>query len=275
MTEPRPDSPSDPEISRLYRQHSTDEPSPAVDQRILAAARAALAGRPANPRGGWWQRWRTPLALATTLLLTVTLSVLHERQPAELPAERGLRQSLPQVRGDEPQSSKAEQAASAAAPKAARPATAAGPASLPAAGRAEVPPPAAKKTERDAPVTADNAAAGGRSAAAERKAAPAAITQESSPAATASPTSPAAPAAPAPASVGAAAREARERFEATPAAAPPAAARSRAEGVRTPAVWLEEIRSLRRAGQTDEAERQLREFRRVHPDYPLPEEFRQ
>jgi hypothetical protein len=89
MTEPRPDSPSDPEISRLYRQHSTDEPSPAVDQRILAAARAALAGRPANPRGGWWQRWRTPLALATTLLLTVTLSLLHERQPAELPAERG------------------------------------------------------------------------------------------------------------------------------------------------------------------------------------------
>jgi hypothetical protein len=89
MTEPRPDSPSDPEISRLYRQHSTDEPSPAVDQRILAAARAALAGRPANPRGGWWQRWRTPLALATTLLLTVTLSVLHERQPAELSAERG------------------------------------------------------------------------------------------------------------------------------------------------------------------------------------------
>ncbi|MBN8447588.1 hypothetical protein [Accumulibacter sp.] len=240
MTEPRPDSPSDPEISRLYRQHSTDEPSPAVDQRILAAARAALAGRPANPRGGWWQRWRTPLALATTLLLTVTLSVLHERQPAELPAERGLRQSLPQVRGDEPQSSKAEQAASAAASKAARPATAAGPASLPAAGRAEVPPPAAKKTERDAPVTADNAAAGGRSAAAERKAAPAAITQESSPAATTSP-----------------------------------AARSRAEGVRTPAVWLEEIRSLRRAGQTDAAERQLREFRRVHPDYPLPEEFRQ
>jgi hypothetical protein len=269
MTEPRPDSPSDPEISRLYRQHSTDEPSPAVDQRILAAARAALAGRPANPRGGWWQRWRTPLALATTLLLTVTLSVLHERQPAELSAERGVRQSLPPVPGDEPKRSTAEQAASAAAPEASRPATAAGPASLPAAGRAEVPPPAAKKTERDAPVTADNAAAGGRSAAAERKAAPAAITQESSPAAT---TSPAAPAAPAPASVGAAARE---RFEATPAAAPPAAARSRAEGVRTPAVWLEEIRSLRRAGQTDEAERQLREFRRVHPDYPLPEEFRQ
>ncbi|MBK7675319.1 MAG: hypothetical protein IPJ27_11480 [Candidatus Accumulibacter sp.] len=269
MTEPRPDSPSDPEVSRLYRQHSTDEPSPAVDQRILAAARAALAGRPASTRGGWWQRWRTPLALATTLLLTVTLSVLHERQPAELPAERGLRQSLPQVRGDEPQSSKAEQAASAAAPEAARPATAAGPKSLPAAGRAEVPPPAARKTERDAPVIADNAVAGGRPAAAQRKLAPAAITQENAPAAIA------APAAPVPASVGAAASEARERFDAAPAAAPPAAARSRAEGVRTPASWLEEIRALRRAGRTDEAERQLREFRRVHPDYALPEEFRQ
>ncbi len=266
MTEPRPDSPSDPEVSRLYRQHSTDGPSPAVDQRILAAARAALAGRPANTRGGWWQRWRTPLALATTLLLTVTLSVLHERQPTEVPAERGLRQSLPQVPGDEPQSSKAEHAAPAAAPEAARPATAAGPKSLPAAGRAEVPPPAARKTERDAPVTADNAAAGGRSAAAERKSAPAAITQESAPAAIA---------APVPAAVGAATSEARERFESAPAAAPSTAARSRAEGVRTPASWLEEIRALRRAGRTDEAERQLREFRRVHPDYPLPEEFRQ
>lgn len=266
MTEPRPDSPSDPEVSRLYRQHSTDGPSPAVDQRILAAARAALAGRPANTRGGWWQRWRTPLALATTLLLTVTLSVLHERQPTEVPAERGLRQSLPQVPGDEPQSSKAEHAAPAAAPEAARPATAAGPKSLPAAGRAEVPPPAARKTERDAPVIADNAVAGGRPAAAQRKLAPAAITQENAPAAIA---------APVPAAVGAATSEARERFESAPAAAPSTAARSRAEGVRTPASWLEEIRALRRAGRTDEAERQLREFRRVHPDYALPEEFRQ
>jgi hypothetical protein len=269
MTEPRQDWPSDPEVSRLYRQHSTDEPSSVADQRILAAARAALAGRPANTRGGWWQRWRTPLALATTLLLTVTLSVLHERQPAELPAERGLRQLLPPVSGGGVRGSTTEKAASAAAPEAARSVTAAEPASFPAAGRAQVPPPAARKSERDAPVNADKAAAEGRSAAAERKAAPAAITQESAPAATAS------PAVPAPASVGAAASDARERFEVAPAAAPPVAAKSRAEGVRTPASWLEEIRSLRRAGQTDEAERQLREFRRVHPDYPLPEEFRQ
>jgi hypothetical protein len=263
MTEPRQDSPSDPEVSRLYRQHSTDEPSSAVDQRILAAARAALAGRPTNARGGWWQRWRTPLALATTLLLTVTLSVLHERQPAELPVERGLRQSLP------PASGTAEEATSAPAPAAARPATAAGPARLPAEGRAQMPPPAARKTERDAPVTADNAATGGRPAAAESKAVPAATTLERAPSAIAS------PAAPVPAAPGAAASDARERFESAPAAAPPAAAKSRAEGVRTPASWLEEIRALRRAGRTDEAERQLREFRRLHPDYPLPEEFRQ
>lgn len=42
MTEPRQDFPSDPPLSRLYRQFATDEPSPAIDERILAAAKAAL-----------------------------------------------------------------------------------------------------------------------------------------------------------------------------------------------------------------------------------------
>jgi predicted Zn-dependent protease len=49
----------------------------------------------------------------------------------------------------------------------------------------------------------------------------------------------------------------------------------RAEVPRSPAAWLEEIRALMREGKAEEAARQLREFRRTHPDYPLPEEFRQ
>ena len=69
------------------------------------------------------------------------------------------------------------------------------------------------------------------------------------------------------------------RSEAPLAAAPgrvPAAAlaKSRAQAVRTASVWLDEIRALRREGNLQEAERQLREFRREYPDYPLPEDLR-
>jgi hypothetical protein len=72
-------------------------------------------------------------------------------------------------------------------------------------------------------------------------------------------------------------------MRAAPAAAPALSAtrqaaplaKSRADGTRPPEAWLEEIRALRRAGNTEEAARQLREFRLTHPDFPLPEEFRQ
>ena len=67
-------------------------------------------------------------------------------------------------------------------------------------------------------------------------------------------------------------RAAPEISAARPAAAP--LAKSRADGTRTPQLWLEEIRTLRSAGKSEEAERQLAEFRRAHPEYPLPEEFR-
>ena len=82
------DSPTDAQLSRLYRQHCSAEPSLEVDRRVLAAARAALADRPVHSRDGW-TRWRTPLALATTLALSLTLALLHEPPPGELPAERG------------------------------------------------------------------------------------------------------------------------------------------------------------------------------------------
>ena len=56
--------------------------------------------------------------------------------------------------------------------------------------------------------------------------------------------------------------------------AAPAVATSRGDVERSPTAWLEEIRALRREGKSEEAERQLRAFRRANPDYALPEEFR-
>ena len=51
MTEPLPDFPSDPPLSRLYRQFATDEPSQAIDERILAAAKAGGEGAWGMPLG--------------------------------------------------------------------------------------------------------------------------------------------------------------------------------------------------------------------------------
>jgi hypothetical protein len=54
-----------------------------------------------------------------------------------------------------------------------------------------------------------------------------------------------------------------------------AVAKSRADDGRSVDDWLEEIRALRREGRNADAAKQLADFRRVHPDYPLPQEFRQ
>ncbi|MER2625814.1 MAG: hypothetical protein ABTS22_18000 [Accumulibacter sp.] len=270
MTEPLQDFPSDPPLSRLYRQFATDEPSQAIDERILAAAKAALGAGERSPgadRGRWWRRWRTPLALATTLVLTLTLSLLQQPPPGDgfVPAVPG-----PQV---------------APAPAAAPPAKFADPEARPAA--AVVPPSPARTAgamsdrqaetrqqsrpaltgvgERDREVKSESVAERVSSAAA--KPAPPAT----EPAATRSERTDVAPAV--------AGTVTGNRSEAPLAAAPgrvPAAAlaKSRAQAVRTASVWLDEIRALRREGNLQEAERQLREFRREYPDYPLPEDLR-
>ena len=87
MNEVHEDSPKDPQVSEFYRKHATEQPSTAVDERILAAARVAVADRTSRKVPGWWQRWRTPLALGTTLVLTLSLALLHERRPVVLAPE--------------------------------------------------------------------------------------------------------------------------------------------------------------------------------------------
>ena len=84
MSEMQQDFHGDPQVSALYREHAHDEPSAAVDERILAAARAAVSAPAAAAGRTWWQRWRTTLALGTTLVLTLTLSLLHERQSGDV-----------------------------------------------------------------------------------------------------------------------------------------------------------------------------------------------
>lgn len=232
MTEPRQDLPTDPQLSRLYREHAVDEPADIIDQRILSAARQAVASRSLDARrNGWWQRWRMPLSLASTVMLTVMLALLVERQPTEL--------SIAPSREKEAVESTQKRAE---------------PVSIPPAPAKAVQVPASPPVQKALPKaqvgqseTASNRAADQAAAAPS----PSTKTESASPAS-----------APSEAVVSGEMR-----------AAP--LSQSRADSSRSPAVWLDEIRVLRSAGKTEEAERQLREFRLAYPDYLLPEEFRQ
>lgn len=54
-------------------------------------------------------------------------------------------------------------------------------------------------------------------------------------------------------------------FQSEPPRAAPASARER-----NPALWLEDINALRRAGRRSEADAEMRRFRSAYPDYVIP-----
>ena len=244
MTEPRQDLPADPQLSRFYREHAVDEPADIIDQRILVAARQAVSGTrpPEAQRNGWWQRWRMPVSLATTVMLTVMLALLVERQPTELTIAPSREKEAA-----ESTQKRAEPESIPPAPAKAAPA----PASPPV--QKILPKAQGGQSERDRSGTSNSVAD-------QAVAAPSPGSKAERASSASAPSEAATPPAPALAAV-------------PPAAAP--LLKSRADSSRSPAVWLEEIRALRRAGKAEEAERQLREFRLAYPDYALPEEFRQ
>lgn len=289
MTDPRQDLPTDPPLSRLYRQLATAEPPVAVDQHLLAVAHAAITPEVRPPANrSWWLRWRTPLTLATTLLLTLSLTVLHERQPADAPPPDSPRPvSVPiQPPPREPQE-----------PKPAPPApTVAAPARKPATERSKTPSATDRREAAEAPITSpvatpfparpletkrpaatpssetayDSIPSGPATAPATAQMAAPPSAPPSAPIAA---SSPAAPAARAPDSRSDRLRVAPFMAESTR----PTLAKSRRESLdaaRPAESWLEEIRALLRDGKTDEAAKQLREFRRAYPEFPLPEDLR-
>ncbi|MBL8396414.1 MAG: hypothetical protein JNK99_17000 [Candidatus Accumulibacter sp.] len=265
MNEVHEDSPKDPQVSEFYRKHATEQPSTAVDERILAAARVAVADRTSRKVPGWWQRWRTPLALGTTLVLTLSLALLHERRPVVLaPEGRAASQKAAVGRAAPAAATSSEQAADSRLAEAVKRDSGDAQPSLPVEVlRPMVPPSGRVPAERIARLPASNAVGESSEAALPAAAVPHNGTAgaPAAPAAlgTATTRQDAAPLKPAPAA----------------AVAPPSAlTKSRPEEGRAASDWLDEIRALRRQGNPEEAESQLREFRRVYPDYPLPEEFR-
>ncbi len=258
--QPRPD---DAALSRRYREASEAAdmaPPPALDARILAAARAAVQPppRPARP---WWQRLTLPVGIAATTLLAVMLSLTMQRQTPETLERERAENRAPATESAPRESSPQTQAAPAA--------TRADSAAPAPAGRAERAPQSAEKKVVAVPT------------------APAAV-----PAPVAQPEMAAPPPAPALPNEAATvstrlkseaaadrAHEAEARAPLQKAAPAPAAAPARpgvAKGeVLTPAqAWIEEIRELRRQGREDEATRRLAEFRKAYPGYALPEDLR-
>jgi len=87
MNDPRHQEWQDEALSALYQATPEVEPPPWLDDRILTAARAAVAPRPAPtiPRFRRIRFWAAPVALAATLIMAVGLVQLtheaNEREP--------------------------------------------------------------------------------------------------------------------------------------------------------------------------------------------------
>jgi len=282
MSETRQDLLSDPQLSRLYRQFATAEPPPPLDRTILAAAQAAVAEQLARARrGGWWQRWRVPLALTTTLTLSVMLALMHEKAPTPLPAEPHFDRQPAEALRERPAKPEATPVPSPAP----MPTPAAAPPAAVALEPALAPPDARAKVARQAPGFSEQDARSRNQArsSSEREMFPAEERAAAAPTLSPEAKREAVPATPAITAGAVAGRgtESRDetRLEAAttaPAAkdSAPALGKARADSPRPAAAWLDEIRALLREGRVEEARRQLREFRRAYPDYVLPDDLR-
>lgn len=271
----RSELPTDGELQALYREVAGDEPGPALDRRILDAARAEVQAVPsARPRQPWWRGWLpvTSAIAVAAVGLSLTWRVMDQQ-------ERELREEM-----------------NAASKADARPAKSM-PAEEPAAARSRLDAPASAKFRgAEAEAARDSSpdlAAQPAARQAPLPAAPAPADEVATRAQSLDPDSlrerrdarPAAPAAPS------AERQAgkleAKRFgiggdTAADALAPSAAkavagaaARSaeQAADAATPELWLQQIRDLRTAGRNAEAAQSLARFRTRYPDFVLPEDL--
>ncbi len=257
----KPDDPQDRELGALYRAAAQEAPSPGLDARILAAARdAATPPREAaanlRPKS-WTQRWRIPVALAATVLMTSTLTLLVR--------EHGVDSDETMLPRQAPAARKSE----AVAPAASASVAPASPAPQPA------PQQSISGTERKAKAAAPSREDRGEANTAKDQLADHPREDPRDP----------------PQSDRAAERAAPPVAESTAGAAAmrsaPATARANASAEsaarpalsgtleRSPEQWLEEIRQLRREGRAAEAEARLAEFRKRYPQFLLPQDLKQ
>lgn len=293
------DEQRDPKLDAAYRATRDEEPPAHLDDAIRAAARRAVDAGPRRPQS-WQARWRVPLALAATVVLSVTVTLMvREHQEQELvrspmppsaepeaarakeaPRDDVQRQQAPQrdeqkaaSRASQPQTETREAPARGAQPSA--PLSA--PANAPPGSPPAAPPSAPLATSPSAPLATPPSAPLGTPSG-EPSTAPA--------------VTPAPRSAPAPAPQAERKSEGLDRMErerpaaritreandyAAPSTVSPAAPSSPA-AVAAPArsaeSWLAEIRNLLAENRKAEAAAQLSEFRQRYPDHPLPDDLR-
>ncbi len=71
------------ELSERYASLSAEHPSQKLDDAILAASRREVEAGPKSIPGGFYRKWKTPLSMAATVLLSVGLVSLYYRQSDE------------------------------------------------------------------------------------------------------------------------------------------------------------------------------------------------
>jgi hypothetical protein len=279
MIEPR-----DEELSRIYRDAEAPVPPQRVDDNILAASRRVAGAKPRSERSEFARRWGAPVALAATVVVTSTLTLMVFERQSDLDATAPAAQ-----RADQPSKSKSAESK----PAARAPAT---PVAQAEARRdREEPRPsegAAKNVRRgtEQPGFAANVPPTPETLRKEQtRSAPAAAAPFSSERSGAdqqapSPDAQRAPEAPrqAPRAPGAALtgdantlRESASTLQRAGALSAPVGRAAVSEAKeRTPEKWLEDIRKLKTQGKAAEAERELAEFKKRYPDYRLPEDLR-
>lgn len=297
------------DIAQRYRELGREDVPPEVDRRVLEEARAAVAGGGAA-RSRSWLRWSAPVALAASVVLvvavviespvqdeTIAIQPVSEDSYAE---EYKLQEEFAQARQREPelQSIPEQPPATAlpAVPPAAPPPASAAKAEMKRADSAPVVEEVLVDAEASRepsfatlPVAVDSVAVDSAEAqlAAERPA-PSVRTQSTSARNEADRTAGAADSsakAAGPSDVQeVAVTGTRQRRSAGRTAGPRNTISGSAFSTETrpaadadteqsdPAKWLEEIRDLRRAGKTAEADRAWERFRETFPNFPVAED---
>lgn len=75
------------DVTQRYRELGRDEVPPELDRRVLAAAREAVANERAQ-RSRSWMRWSAPLALAASVVLVVTVVLERGVQDETVPLQQ-------------------------------------------------------------------------------------------------------------------------------------------------------------------------------------------
>jgi len=283
------DDPRDPAIDAAYRAAAREEPPRELDERILAEAHRAVSARPAPVGRSFAQRWRVPVALAATVVLSATVTLMiYESEKSPPTPETRRDEGLREIRAApaSPPAKDAGKMESGASPPA--------PSGGSLRSKIEARPPGVAGDEeaaRQAPPQRTQ-----ELKANERQSTPAAAPAPFSTRPATAPPSPAEPLEKRRAASGAASAPAAEddrgpSLSRERALADRPAGRSEREAatgaplgqtpigatrslVQSPEEWIAEIRKLKQAGRTDEANRLLAEFRERFTDYPIPEDLR-